>query len=73
MSFELNVLTSTAQVPASDRSNPQESIDRDEIVAEPRSTANNVAAAGDAQQDVNEEARVDEVEEEMLSDWEYDE
>ncbi|KZT05723.1 uncharacterized protein LAESUDRAFT_759959 [Laetiporus sulphureus 93-53] len=73
MSFELNVLNSAEQALESDRSNPQESIERDQIVVEPRSMANNVVTAGDAQQDVvEEEARMDDVEEEMLSDWEND-
>ncbi|KZT05699.1 uncharacterized protein LAESUDRAFT_211050 [Laetiporus sulphureus 93-53] len=71
MSFESNILNSTEQAPEGDRSHPQESIEHGEIVAELRSTANDVATAGDAQQDVNEgEAMDDEVEEEMLSDWE---
>ncbi|KZT05715.1 uncharacterized protein LAESUDRAFT_726649 [Laetiporus sulphureus 93-53] len=72
MSFELNVLNSTEQAPQGDRSHLQESIEHDEIVAVPRSTVSNVATAGDAQQDVNEEEGVDDVEEEMVSDWEND-
>ncbi|KZT05755.1 uncharacterized protein LAESUDRAFT_759988 [Laetiporus sulphureus 93-53] len=72
MSFELNVLSSTEQAPESDRSPRQESTEHAEIVAEPRSMANNVATAGDAQQDVNKEEGMDDVEEEMLSDWEDD-
>ncbi|KZT05697.1 uncharacterized protein LAESUDRAFT_210928 [Laetiporus sulphureus 93-53] len=73
MSFELNILNSTEQALESDRSHPQESIGHDEIVAVPRSMANNAVTAGNAQQDVNEEERMDEVEDEMLSDWEDDE
>ncbi|KZT02267.1 uncharacterized protein LAESUDRAFT_434145 [Laetiporus sulphureus 93-53] len=74
MSFELNVLSSTEQAPETDRAHLQDFVEHDQIVAEPRSMANNVVStAGDAQQDVNEEEGMDDVEEEMWSDWEDDE
>ncbi|KZT02256.1 uncharacterized protein LAESUDRAFT_730441 [Laetiporus sulphureus 93-53] len=73
MSLGLNVLSSTEQAPESDRSHSQESIEHDQIIAEPRSmTTEIVVTAGDAPQDVNEEEGVDDVEEETLSDWEND-
>ncbi|KZT00216.1 uncharacterized protein LAESUDRAFT_732477 [Laetiporus sulphureus 93-53] len=73
MSFELNILGSTEQARETDRTHPQDSAEHDEIIAEPRNMADNAAIAGDAHQDVNEEEGMDEVEEEMMSDWENDE
>ncbi|KZT03794.1 uncharacterized protein LAESUDRAFT_325487 [Laetiporus sulphureus 93-53] len=70
MSFELNILNSTEQAQDTDRAHPQDSIGHDEIIAEPRSTADNVSTAGDAQEDVNEEEGMDEIEEEMRSNGE---
>ncbi|KZT07599.1 uncharacterized protein LAESUDRAFT_724562 [Laetiporus sulphureus 93-53] len=65
---------STEQTLESDRSHPQNSIEHDDQgIAEPRSTANSVVTTGDAQQDMNEEEGMDDVEEEMESHWEDDE
>ncbi|KZT13099.1 uncharacterized protein LAESUDRAFT_754110 [Laetiporus sulphureus 93-53] len=58
MSFGIDVLSNAEQPSESDRSHP---------------TTNGVVTAGDAQQDVNEEEVMDDVEEEIQSDGEDDE
>ncbi|KZT02270.1 uncharacterized protein LAESUDRAFT_730457 [Laetiporus sulphureus 93-53] len=75
MSFELNILSSTEQAPETDRGlgPAQDSIEHDQIVAEPRNMADHVVTTGHDHQDVNEEEGIDDVEEEMRSDWEDDE
>ncbi|KZT02289.1 uncharacterized protein LAESUDRAFT_730479 [Laetiporus sulphureus 93-53] len=70
MSFELNILSSTEQARETDHTHPQGSIEHNQIIAEPRGMADNVAIADDSHQDVNEEERMGEVEEEMMSDEE---
>ncbi|KZT03797.1 uncharacterized protein LAESUDRAFT_761644 [Laetiporus sulphureus 93-53] len=72
MSFELNILSSAKQAQGTHRAYLQDSMEHDEIIAEPRSTADNVSTTGDAQEDVNEEEGMDEIEEEMRSDGEND-
>ncbi|KZT03807.1 uncharacterized protein LAESUDRAFT_814454 [Laetiporus sulphureus 93-53] len=72
MSFELNILNSTEQAQDTDRAHPRDSLKHDEMIAEPRSIADDVAAVGDAHQDVGEAEATDEIEEEMVPDGEND-
>ncbi|KZT07750.1 uncharacterized protein LAESUDRAFT_724746 [Laetiporus sulphureus 93-53] len=72
MSFELNILSSIGQAQETDRVHPQDSIENDQGVADPRSMVGDVSTAGDPQQDVNKEGGLDKVEQEMLLDEEDD-
>ncbi|KZT03728.1 uncharacterized protein LAESUDRAFT_814400 [Laetiporus sulphureus 93-53] len=72
MSFELNILSSTERAQETGRAHLQDSMEHDQIIAEPRSMADDAAAVADARQDVGEEEGIDEVEEEMLSGGEND-